>query len=113
MAAFGRKFFDQLKSKEFRNYLTSTHFWGPIANWGIPIAAIADLKKDPSIISGKMTFALCLYSLVFMRFAWKVQPQNMLLFGCHFTNECLQVTQGTRFIKYHYLDAKAEQNQKS
>ncbi|PRD23370.1 UNVERIFIED_CONTAM: Mpc1 [Trichonephila clavipes] len=31
------------------------HFWGPVANWGIPIAAIADIKKDPSIISGKMT----------------------------------------------------------
>ncbi|CAF1611086.1 unnamed protein product, partial [Didymodactylos carnosus] len=31
------------------------HFWGPIANWGLPLAALADLKKDPSIISGKMT----------------------------------------------------------
>ena len=33
----------------------STHFWGPIANWGIPIAAIADSGKDVSLISGKMT----------------------------------------------------------
>lgn len=33
----------------------STHFWGPIANWGIPIATIADIKKDPKFISGKMT----------------------------------------------------------
>ncbi|KAL1465890.1 hypothetical protein WDU94_005416 [Cyamophila willieti] len=106
--AAGKKFFDQLKSKEFRNYLASTHFWGPIANWGIPIAALADIKKDPSIISGKMTFALCLYSLVFMRFAWKVQPQNMLLFTCHFTNECAQITQGVRFIKYNFVDSKSD-----
>lgn len=33
----------------------STHFWGPIANWGIPIAALADIRKNPEIISGKMT----------------------------------------------------------
>lgn len=34
----------------------STHFWGPIANWGIPIAATADIQRDPKYISGKMTF---------------------------------------------------------
>lgn len=33
----------------------STHFWGPVANWGIPIAAIADTQKSPQFISGKMT----------------------------------------------------------
>lgn len=32
------------------------HFWGPVANWGLPIAAIADMKKSPEIISGRMTF---------------------------------------------------------
>jgi len=29
-----------------------------VANWGIPIAALADIKKDPSIISGKMTIGI-------------------------------------------------------
>ncbi|GBM71549.1 Mitochondrial pyruvate carrier 1 [Araneus ventricosus] len=77
---------------------------GPVANWGIPIAAIADIKKDPSIISGKMTLALCIYSLLFMRFAWRVQPRNLLLFACHFTNECAQVTQGCRLMKHEYLN---------
>ena len=51
----------------------STHFWGPVANWGLPLAAIADTRKDPEIISGKMTTALLIYSSVFMRFAWKVR----------------------------------------
>lgn len=49
------KLLSQLKSKDFRTYLMSTHFWGPVANWGIPIAAIADFKRDPSMISGNMT----------------------------------------------------------
>ncbi|VVD02701.1 unnamed protein product [Leptidea sinapis] len=46
-----KKLMGQLKSKEFRDYLMSTHFWGPVANWGIPLAAIADTRKDPKFIS--------------------------------------------------------------
>ncbi|XP_060820956.1 mitochondrial pyruvate carrier 1 [Bombus pascuorum] len=93
-----------LSSKETRDYLMSTHFWGPIANWGIPIAAIADIQRDPKFISGKMTLALCLYSAMFMRFALKVEPRNLLLFACHFVNEGAQITQSVRFIKYHYVN---------
>uniref|UniRef100_A0A6I8PM53 Mitochondrial pyruvate carrier n=2 Tax=Ornithorhynchus anatinus TaxID=9258 RepID=A0A6I8PM53_ORNAN len=78
----------------------STHFWGPVANWGLPVAAINDMKKSPEIISGRMTFALCCYSLTFMRFAYKVQPRNWLLFACHATNEVAQLIQGGRLIKY-------------
>ncbi|KAG7279177.1 hypothetical protein CRUP_022372, partial [Coryphaenoides rupestris] len=77
------------------------HFWGPIANWGLPIAALTDMKKSPEIISGRMTFALTCYSLLFMRFAYKVQPRNWLLFACHLTNETAQLIQGSRLIKYN------------
>ncbi|XP_069929390.1 mitochondrial pyruvate carrier 1 isoform X1 [Oryctolagus cuniculus] len=84
----------------------STHFWGPVANWGLPIAAINDMKKSPEIISGRMTFALCCYSLTFMRFAYKVQPRNWLLFACHATNEVAQLIQGGRLIR-HEMTKKA------
>ena len=40
------------------DFCYSTHFWGPVANWGIPIAALADINKDPSMISGKMTLGI-------------------------------------------------------
>ena len=33
----------------------STHFWGPLANWGIPIAGLVDMQKDASLISPRMT----------------------------------------------------------
>ncbi|GLB36136.1 putative mediates the uptake of pyruvate into mitochondria [Lyophyllum shimeji] len=61
---------------------------GPVANWGLPLAALSDLRKDEEVISGTMTTALACYSLVFMRFAWRVQPRNYLLFAwplhkCH------------------------------
>ncbi|XP_073816543.1 mitochondrial pyruvate carrier [Musca autumnalis] len=102
------KLVENLKSKEFREYLMSTHFWGPVANWGIPIAALADINKDPKFISGRMTLALTLYSCCFMRFAWKVQPRNMLLFACHITNATAQSIQGVRFINHNYLSKKDE-----
>ncbi|KAI9295318.1 UPF0041-domain-containing protein [Neoconidiobolus thromboides FSU 785] len=106
--SIAQRLMTKVKSKEFREYLCSTHFWGPVANWGIPIAALNDLNKDPELISGKMTTALCLYSAVFMRFAWMVEPRNMLLFACHATNEVAQLTQAYRFVDYHYLGEKAK-----
>ena len=86
----------------WREYFLSTHFWGPVANWGLPLAAIADTRKSPEFISGKMTSALAIYSCVFMRFAWQVQPRNLLLFACHAVNEVAQLTQGARFLNHYY-----------
>jgi hypothetical protein len=98
---FISKSINYLSSKDFRTYLTSTHFWGPVANWGLPIAAIADTKKSPEFISGNMTVALSMYSILFMRFAWAVQPRNYLLFACHFANEGAQVT-----LSAHKVDSR-------
>ncbi|KAI8900406.1 mitochondrial pyruvate carrier [Globomyces pollinis-pini] len=96
-----------ITSKEFRSYLCSTHFWGPVANWGLPMAALIDIRdKSPEFISGKMTGALSIYSLLFMRFAWQVQPRNYLLLAVHAVNEGAQLTQGYRFYDYYYLGGK-------
>jgi len=95
-------FFTWLRSPAAREYFFSTHFWGPVANWGLPLAALSDLKKDEEVISGTMTTALTCYSMVFMRFAWKVQPRNYLLFACHLTNATAQSIQEVRFINYWY-----------
>ncbi|WFD47192.1 Pyrimidine nucleotide transporter, mitochondrial [Malassezia furfur] len=89
-----------LRSPATRDYFMSTHFWGPVANWTLPIAALSDLKKDPALISPTMTPTLCLYSCVFMRFALRVQPRNMLLFVCHLTNATAQGAQIVRLLRY-------------
>ncbi|GAB5362560.1 hypothetical protein AAMO2058_000807900 [Amorphochlora amoebiformis] len=79
----------------------TTHFWGPIANWGLVVAAVSDaFNQGPEVISVPMTSALCVYSALFMRFAWLVQPRNYLLFACHFFNEGAQLTQLMRGLKY-------------
>ncbi|CAI9113099.1 OLC1v1013638C3 [Oldenlandia corymbosa var. corymbosa] len=45
----------------FRAFLNSpvgpktTHFWGPVGNWGFILAGLADTQKPPELISGPMT----------------------------------------------------------
>jgi mitochondrial pyruvate carrier 1 len=80
----------------------TTHFWGPVTNWGLSIAALKDMSKPPELVSERMTVALMVYSVLFMRFALRVQPQNYLLFFCHLTNETAQTYQLQR--KYGGID---------
>ena len=48
-----------VRSKDLGDYLMSTNFWGPVANWSLPIAPHCCMKKSPEIISGRMTFTHC------------------------------------------------------
>lgn len=43
--------------------------------------------------------AMCVYSALFMRFAWMVQPRNYLLLACHASNETVQLYQLSRWAK--------------
>ncbi|CAG8516559.1 2916_t:CDS:2 [Ambispora leptoticha] len=110
-ASWSSRLAQQVTSPEFRSYLMST----VAANWGLPIAAIMDFKKDPEFISPKMTpdqysitfsTAMMAYSAAFMRFAIQVQPRNLLLFACHLTNETAQIVQASRYIHYFHLGGK-------
>lgn len=79
----------------------TTHFWGPIANWGLVGAAVYDATmKGPEIIDMGMTVTLTGYSALFMRFAWAVQPRNFILFACHTFNVGAQMNQLRRAIEY-------------
>ncbi|CDR94126.1 brain protein 44-like protein, putative [Babesia bigemina] len=86
-------------------YFLTTHFWGPVANWGFVVAGLSEMRKDPERISGRMTGVLCFYSMLFMRFAIAVKPRNMLLFSCHLCNSTVQAAQLYRL--YEYKKAKA------
>ncbi|XP_058906199.2 mitochondrial pyruvate carrier 1-like protein [Kogia breviceps] len=102
VAALWRRAVEIVKTKEFRDYVTSTHFWGPVPNGGLPLAAFKDTRAPPDIISGPMMTTLILYSMVFMRFAYLVQPRNLMLMACHGTNVVAQSMQGNRYLIYHY-----------
>ncbi|KAI9821616.1 MAG: pyruvate transporter mpc1 [Thelocarpon impressellum] len=100
MASFISALNAKIRSQPVLNYVCSTHFWGPMSNFGIPVAAVMDTQKDAEIISGKMTGVLCIYSATFMRYALAVQPKNYLLFACHAVNEGAQLMQGYRYLDY-------------
>ncbi|SCU88087.1 LAMI_0D08724g1_1 [Lachancea mirantina] len=108
-----QSFINKFINKQTLKYVFTTHFWGPVSNFGIPLAAIYDLKKDPELISGPMTGALIAYSAVFMRYALAVTPKNYLLFGCHIINEGAQIGQAVRFLNYHYLSPGRETKKES
>lgn len=79
----------------------TTHFWGPVANWGLVGAAVYDATtKGPEIIDIPMTVTLTGYSALFIRFAWRVQPRNYILFACHSFNVTAQLNQLRRAVEY-------------
>ena len=83
----------------------TVHFWGPLANWGIVLAGILDANKPPEMISERMTATLFFYSCLFMRFAWRVQPRNLFLFSCHFSNASAQAYLLSRKLAYNKQQA--------
>ncbi|KAK1756537.1 small nuclear ribonucleoprotein B and B [Echria macrotheca] len=106
MAAFIKAANAKIRSNPVTDYICSTHFWGPVSNYGIPLAAILDTQKSPELISGQMTGALTIYAATFMRYSLAVTPKNYLLFSCHLVNFGAQVTQGYRYLDYHYRGGK-------
>ncbi|KAM0347055.1 hypothetical protein ACHAPU_004994 [Fusarium lateritium] len=106
MAAVIKAVNAKIRSNPVSDYICSTHFWGPVSNFGIPLAAIMDTQKSPELISGQMTGALIIYAGTFMRYSLAVTPKNYLLFACHFVNAGAQLTQGYRYLDYHYWGGK-------
>lgn len=53
-----------------------------------------------------MTGALIVYAGTFMRYSLAVTPPNYLLFACHFVNGGAQLTQGYRYLNWHYWGGK-------
>lgn len=76
----------------------TTHFWGPVANWGLSLSAIYDAStQGPEIINERMSATQVIYSGLFVRFAWCVQPRNYILFTCHGANVGAQTNQLRRW----------------
>ena len=79
----------------------TTHFWGPLANWGLVGAAVYDATYNPADkIDLPMTGTMIAYSATFLRFFWKVIPRNPLGIACHVFNISAQVNQVRRAAEY-------------
>jgi mitochondrial pyruvate carrier 1 len=119
----GRRLFSEQAKKESNSgssssssgWWSSPQFWGAagaIAGWGMSGAAIYDAaQQGPEVISLTMTPVLIVYSTLFARWAWVVQPRNLLLMWCHITNVAAQSNQLRRALEYkmqngHEADVK-------
>jgi len=79
----------------------TTHFWGPVANWGLAGSGMYDAAmKGPEIINERMAATQVVYSGLFVRFAWAVQPRNYILASCHTANVLAQSNQLRRWMSY-------------
>jgi len=77
-----------------KSWLYSAEWWGfagAMAGWGMSISGFYDAYYgDPEKISLNMTPVLIVYSSLFCRWAFVVQPQNLLLAACHGCNVIAQ-----------------------
>ena len=87
-----------------KSWWHSAPFWGGLgaaAGWGMTGSAIWDASnKGPEIISLNMTSVMLVYSSLFARWAWIVQPRNLALCACHVSNVLAQSNQMRRAIEY-------------
>ena len=87
-----------------KGYWNSAEFWGgagAIAGWGMTGAAIYDATKlGPEVISMNMTSVMLVYSSLFARWAWVVQPRNIALAACHVSNVLAQTNQMRRALEH-------------
>ena len=74
------------------------------------ISAIYDAaQQGPEVISLTMTPVLIVYSSLFARWAWVVQPRNLPLMYCHLANVAAQLNQFRRALEYKMEQGKEEE----
>lgn len=64
-------------------------------------AVVAAAAVPASLLLSCPATAMCVYSCLFMRFAWMVQPRNYLLLACHASNETVQLYQLSRWVAHY------------
>jgi len=96
-----------------KSWWVSVEFWGAAgaaAGWGMTGAAIWDASMaGPEIISMNMTSVMLVYSSLFARWAWVVQPRNIALCACHVSNVVAQANQMRRAIEHKLKNGEEDQ----
>jgi Mitochondrial pyruvate carriers len=91
----------------------SAELWGGLgamAGWGMSGSAIYDAtQQGPEVISLTMTPVLIVYSTLFARWAWIIQPRNVLLASCHVANVLAQGNQMRRALEYKIASGQEQE----
>ncbi|RHZ19835.1 hypothetical protein DYB37_008304 [Aphanomyces astaci] len=81
--------------------VVAVHFWAPAFKWGITIANIADMNKNPDLLSMNQQYAVTLTGLIWSRYSLVVTPKNWNLFSVNVFMAGTGLTQLYR--KYSYV----------
>ena len=66
-------------------------------------------NQGPEVISVSLTPILIVYSAMFTRWAWIVNPRNTFLAACHVTNIVAQSNQLRRALEYKYENGQEKE----
>ncbi|KAJ8912090.1 hypothetical protein NQ315_012838, partial [Exocentrus adspersus] len=75
-------------------------FWAPLFKWGLVIAGLADLRRDPTTISLFQTLSLAITGLIWSRYSIVVIPRNYLLLSVNLFVMLIQCYQLIRMYTY-------------
>ncbi|KAG9411817.1 Mitochondrial pyruvate carrier 2 [Aphanomyces cochlioides] len=59
----------------------TVHFWAPAFKWCISLANIADMSKNPDLLSTNQQLAVTLTGLIWSRYSLVITPKNWNLFS--------------------------------
>lgn len=78
-------------------FLPQARPWGPPLLPKTPHHTLSHAAPLSVCVSLSLSKAMCVYSLLFMRFAWEITPRNYILLACHASNEVVQLNQLRRW----------------
>ena len=101
-------------SKEgIKSWWKSAEVWGglgAVVGWGMSGTAIyGAFQEGPEVISLTMTPVLIVYSTLFVRWAWVVNPRNTWLCACHVANVMAQLNQLKRALDFKLENGESDQ----
>ena len=82
-------------------------FWAPTFKWGITIANISDLSRDPSTISIPMQAALTVTGVIWSKYSLDIRPKNYNLLAVNMTMAATGIYQLYRIYSHEQQQKRA------
>ncbi|EQC35463.1 hypothetical protein SDRG_07171 [Saprolegnia diclina VS20] len=84
------------------------HFWAPAFKWCISLANVADMKKNPDLLSTPQQVAVTLTGVIWSRYSLVITPKNWNLFSVNLFMAGTGLTQLYRKAHWEYMGGRDE-----
>ncbi|OQS07490.1 hypothetical protein THRCLA_20148 [Thraustotheca clavata] len=82
------------------------HFWAPAFKWIISLANVADMKKNPDLLSTPQQVAVTLTGVIWSRYSLVITPKNWSLFSVNLFMAGTGITQLSRKAQWDYFGGR-------